>query len=93
MAISRGHGGPASSLELYRGLPKRVQELVDAAGFGPFILTLSATKSNHAVLTALAERWQDTSKNLPLSNRGDDRDPAVLRSYYRFEGVKRAVPV
>lgn len=58
MAISRGHGGPASSLELYRGLPKRVQELVDAAGFGPFILALSATKSNHAVLTALAERWR-----------------------------------
>ncbi|KAI8530371.1 hypothetical protein RHMOL_Rhmol11G0052900 [Rhododendron molle] len=42
-------------------MPKRVQELVNAAEFGLFILTLSATKSDHAVMTTLAERWQDTS--------------------------------
>lgn len=67
VAISRGHGGPASSLELYRGLPERVRELVDAAGFGFFIPTLTTVKNDHAVLTALAERWQDTSNTFHFS--------------------------
>lgn len=35
--------------------------MVDAAGFGLFIPILMAMKSDHALLTALAERWQDTS--------------------------------
>ncbi|XP_058217462.1 protein MAINTENANCE OF MERISTEMS-like [Rhododendron vialii] len=58
---TRGHGGPARSLELYKELPERVRALVDAAGFKPFILTLTAVKSDHALLTALAERWWDSS--------------------------------
>ncbi|KAI8538418.1 hypothetical protein RHMOL_Rhmol09G0101600 [Rhododendron molle] len=62
-ASSRGHGGPAHSLELYISLPERVRDLVDAAGFGPFIQTLTAVKSDHALLTALAERWWDTSNS------------------------------
>ncbi|KAI8547559.1 hypothetical protein RHMOL_Rhmol07G0205600 [Rhododendron molle] len=33
----RGFGGPCSSLALYIGLPPRVRELVDAAGFREFI--------------------------------------------------------
>ncbi|XP_058225789.1 uncharacterized protein LOC131334672 isoform X2 [Rhododendron vialii] len=61
VATSRGHGGAANSLALYRGLPERVRRLVDEAGFGQFIPTLMQTKNDHAVLTALAERWQDTS--------------------------------
>lgn len=56
MASSRGHGGTSSSLELYKGLPEQVQQLVDAAGFGLFILTLTPAKNDHSVLTALAER-------------------------------------
>ncbi|KAI8538178.1 hypothetical protein RHMOL_Rhmol09G0081900 [Rhododendron molle] len=62
-ASSRGHGGPAYSLELYNSLPERVRDLVDAVGFGPFIQTLTAVKSDHALLTALAERWWDTSNS------------------------------
>ncbi|KAI8538348.1 hypothetical protein RHMOL_Rhmol09G0095900 [Rhododendron molle] len=42
---------------------QRVRELVDAAGFGPFIQTMMAMKSDHALLTALAERWWDTSNS------------------------------
>ncbi|KAI8530463.1 hypothetical protein RHMOL_Rhmol11G0060500 [Rhododendron molle] len=61
VASSRGHGDLASSLELYRALPERVRELMDDAGFGLFILTPTVVKSDHAVLIALAERWQDTS--------------------------------
>ncbi|KAI8568245.1 hypothetical protein RHMOL_Rhmol02G0183900 [Rhododendron molle] len=37
----RGFGGPCSSLALYIGLPSRVRELVDAAGFREFIQTLT----------------------------------------------------
>ncbi|XP_058180112.1 uncharacterized protein LOC131298653 [Rhododendron vialii] len=55
-ASTRSHGGPASSLELYRGLPEQARALVDAAGFRPFILTLTAMKSDHALLNALTER-------------------------------------
>lgn len=36
---------------------------MDAAGFGLFIPTLIAVNRDHAVLTALAERWWDTSNN------------------------------
>jgi hypothetical protein len=55
VASTRGHGGPAYSLQLYRGLPARVRELVDAAGFDLFVPTLTAVKSDHAVLTTLVE--------------------------------------
>jgi hypothetical protein len=40
-----------------------VRELVDAAGFGLFIPTLTAGRSEHAAVTALAERWWDTSNS------------------------------
>ncbi|KAI8568369.1 hypothetical protein RHMOL_Rhmol02G0193100 [Rhododendron molle] len=65
----RGFGGPCSSLVLYIGLPPRVRELVDAAGFREFIQTLTVpVRNDHAVLVALAERWRDTSNtfHLPL---------------------------
>ncbi|KAI8530384.1 hypothetical protein RHMOL_Rhmol11G0054100 [Rhododendron molle] len=65
----RGFGGPCSSLALYIGLPARVRELVDAADFREFILTLTVpVRNDHAVLVALAERWRDTSNtfHLPL---------------------------
>ncbi|KAI8572277.1 hypothetical protein RHMOL_Rhmol01G0185700 [Rhododendron molle] len=61
VASLRGHGSPASSLELCKGLPERVRELVDATRFGLFIPTLTVAKSDHVVLTTLGERWQDTS--------------------------------
>ncbi|KAI8524813.1 hypothetical protein RHMOL_Rhmol13G0179100 [Rhododendron molle] len=63
----RGFGGPCSSLALYRGLPPRVRELVDAAGFREFIQTLTVpVRNDHAVLVALAERWRDTSNTFHL---------------------------
>ncbi|XP_058224951.1 protein MAINTENANCE OF MERISTEMS-like [Rhododendron vialii] len=65
-ASTRGHGGLASSLELYKSLPERVRALVDVAGFRSFILTLTPIKSDHALLTALAERWWDSSNTFHL---------------------------
>lgn len=35
--------------------------MLDEAEFGQFIPTLTQTKNDHAVLTAIAERWRDTS--------------------------------
>ncbi|KAI8555308.1 hypothetical protein RHMOL_Rhmol05G0164700 [Rhododendron molle] len=56
-----------SSLALYEGLPPRVRELVDAAGFGEYIRTLSSSvRNDHAVLVALAERWRDTTNTFHL---------------------------
>ncbi|KAI8568944.1 hypothetical protein RHMOL_Rhmol02G0239900 [Rhododendron molle] len=52
----RGYGGPCNSLALYEGLPPNVRQLVDAAGFGEYIRTLSPVRNDHAVLMALAER-------------------------------------
>ncbi|KAI8538356.1 hypothetical protein RHMOL_Rhmol09G0096500 [Rhododendron molle] len=60
-------GGPCSSLALYEGLPARVRELVDAAGFREFIQTLTVpVRNDHAFLVALAERWRDTSNTFHL---------------------------
>lgn len=39
---------------------------MDAAGFGLFIPMLTAVKSDHALLTVLAERWWDTSNTLHI---------------------------
>ncbi|KAI8559157.1 hypothetical protein RHMOL_Rhmol04G0151600 [Rhododendron molle] len=36
-------------------------ELVEEAGFGPFIQLLTAVRVDRAVMTALAERWWDTT--------------------------------
>ncbi|KAI8524802.1 hypothetical protein RHMOL_Rhmol13G0178000 [Rhododendron molle] len=62
----RGFGGACKSLTLYEGLPQRVRDLVDAAGFGEFIRTLTRSRIDHAVLVALAERWRDTTNTLHL---------------------------
>ncbi|KAI8542707.1 hypothetical protein RHMOL_Rhmol08G0159900 [Rhododendron molle] len=56
-----GHGGSASSLKYFRELPRRVRELVEEAGFEPFIQLLTAVRVDRAVMTALAERWWDTT--------------------------------
>ncbi|KAI8537838.1 hypothetical protein RHMOL_Rhmol09G0055200 [Rhododendron molle] len=62
----RGFGGACRSLALYEALPQRVRELMDAAGFGEFIRTLTRSMIDHAVLVALAERWRDTTNTLHL---------------------------
>ncbi|XP_058217451.1 protein MAINTENANCE OF MERISTEMS-like [Rhododendron vialii] len=56
-----GHGGSASSLAHFRALPERVRALVEAAGFGPFVQLLTVVRVDRVVLTALAERWWDTT--------------------------------
>ncbi|KAI8563687.1 hypothetical protein RHMOL_Rhmol03G0128700 [Rhododendron molle] len=61
VASTLGNRGPAYSLELYRAFLKWVRALVDAAGFHLFIPILTVVKNDHALLTALAERWHDTS--------------------------------
>ncbi|KAI8542864.1 hypothetical protein RHMOL_Rhmol08G0173100 [Rhododendron molle] len=62
----RGFGHACRSLALYEALPRRVRELVDAAGFGEFIQTLTRSRIDHAVLVALAERWRDTTNTFHL---------------------------
>ncbi|KAI8550394.1 hypothetical protein RHMOL_Rhmol06G0102800 [Rhododendron molle] len=56
-----GHGGLASSLKYFKELPRRVRELMEEAGFGPFIQLMTAVRVDRAVLTALTERWWDTT--------------------------------
>ncbi|KAI8560016.1 hypothetical protein RHMOL_Rhmol04G0221900 [Rhododendron molle] len=56
-----GHGGSAGSLRYFKALPTRVRALVEAAGFGPFIQLLTMVRIDRAVLTALTERWWDTT--------------------------------
>ncbi|KAI8568324.1 hypothetical protein RHMOL_Rhmol02G0189600 [Rhododendron molle] len=46
-----GHGGSASSLKYFKELPWKVRELIEEAGFGPFM----------QLMTALTERWWDTT--------------------------------
>ncbi|KAI8538396.1 hypothetical protein RHMOL_Rhmol09G0099800 [Rhododendron molle] len=73
----RGFGGPCSSLALYIGLPARVRELVDVAGFREFIQTLTVpVRNDHAVLVALAERWRDTSNTFHLPPGEMTRTPS-----------------
>ncbi|KAI8571967.1 hypothetical protein RHMOL_Rhmol01G0162100 [Rhododendron molle] len=62
----RGFGGACRSLELYEALPPKVRQLVDAAGFGEFIRTLTPGRNDHAVVVALAERWRDTTNTFHL---------------------------
>ncbi|KAI8538462.1 hypothetical protein RHMOL_Rhmol09G0105900 [Rhododendron molle] len=62
----RGFGGACSSLALYESLPARVRQLVDEAGFGEYIRTLSPVRNDHAVLVALAERWRDITNTFHL---------------------------
>ena len=62
----RAFGGACRSLELYLGLPERVRQLVDEAGFGAYVQTLTRARNDHAVLVALAERWRDTTNTFHL---------------------------
>lgn len=41
--------------------------MVDKAGFGQFIPPLTQAKNDHTVLTALVERWHDTSNTFHFS--------------------------
>ncbi|KAI8538200.1 hypothetical protein RHMOL_Rhmol09G0084200 [Rhododendron molle] len=61
-----GHGGSASSLKYFKELPRRVRELVEEVGFGPFIQLLTSVRVDCASLTALAERWWDTTNTFHL---------------------------
>ncbi|KAI8524754.1 hypothetical protein RHMOL_Rhmol13G0173600 [Rhododendron molle] len=56
-----GHGGSGHSLQYFRELPRRVRELVEETGFGPFIQLLTAVRVERVVMTALAERWWNTT--------------------------------
>lgn len=58
-----GHGGSARSLAHFEALPARERELVEAAGFGPFIQLLTIVRVDHVVLTVLTERWWDTTNS------------------------------
>ncbi|KAI8560438.1 hypothetical protein RHMOL_Rhmol04G0255200 [Rhododendron molle] len=62
----RGFRGACRSLVLYEALPQMVRDLVDAAGFGEFIRTLTWSRIDHAVLVALAERSRDTTNTFHL---------------------------
>jgi hypothetical protein len=62
----RGFGGACSSLALYESLPDRVRQLVDEAGFGAYVGTLTWARNDHAVVVALAERWRDTTNTFHL---------------------------
>lgn len=60
-------GGPARSLEYYEALDARVRDLVNATSFGPFIQTLvTRGRLNQFLVTALVERWWDTTNSLHL---------------------------
>lgn len=54
------HGSSTKSLSLYESLHDDLRDLIDLAGFELFILTQTRTLHDHAVVTALAERWRDT---------------------------------
>lgn len=55
------HGGAGHCLAYYNELPDSVKRLVDAIGFMQVIRLLSKTKVDHYLLTALTERWWDTT--------------------------------
>ncbi|KAI8571745.1 hypothetical protein RHMOL_Rhmol01G0142600 [Rhododendron molle] len=68
-----GHGGSANSLKYFKELPRRVRELVEEAGFGPFIQLLTAVRVDRAVLTALMDgAVVGYHQHVPLPLRGDD---------------------
>lgn len=52
--------------EWYETLPQRAKDLVDGTGFGGFVQLLGKTSNNCFQLTALAERWWDTTNTLHL---------------------------
>ena len=64
----RSYGGAGSGgiLALFQGMPRRVQDLVDVAGFGVFTRILEKAKGDLAVLVALGERWHDVSSTFHL---------------------------
>ncbi|XP_058195415.1 uncharacterized protein LOC131311843 [Rhododendron vialii] len=62
----RGFGGSGKVKQWYGTLPQRAKELVDATGFGGFVQLLGETSNDRLQLTALAERWWDTTNTLHL---------------------------
>lgn len=63
----RGYGGSGNVKEFYNALPPETKKLVDGTGFKGFIDILGETSNDHVQLTALAERWCDTTNTLHLS--------------------------
>ncbi|KAH7861716.1 hypothetical protein Vadar_029840 [Vaccinium darrowii] len=59
-------GSSGRTLSLFVDLHHDVRELVVLAGFEPFIETQTKTMRDHAVVTALAERWRDSTNTLHL---------------------------
>lgn len=60
----RGFGGPANVKAFYKDLPEQAKKLVKDAGFGEFVELLDETSSDHVQMTALIERWWDTTNTL-----------------------------
>lgn len=59
-------GSSGRTLSLFVDLHHDVRELVALTGFEPFIETQTKTMRDHAVVTALAERWRDSTNTLHL---------------------------
>ncbi|XP_058213858.1 protein MAIN-LIKE 2-like [Rhododendron vialii] len=62
----RGFGGSGKVKQWYETLPRRAKELVDGTGFGGFVQLLGETSNDRLQLTALAERWWDTTNTFHL---------------------------
>lgn len=63
-------------LKLFKKMPERLRALINAAGFGLFVLTLLKGKGELSVLVALAERWQDTNFSFHFPPREMTMTPA-----------------
>lgn len=62
----RGFGSSGSAKDFYDKLPERAKQLVDETGFAGFVKLLGRTSNDRVQLTALAERWRDTTNTLHL---------------------------
>ncbi|KAL7256531.1 hypothetical protein ACSBR1_010462 [Camellia fascicularis] len=66
----RGYGNVAAR-GWYMELPDAVRHIVDQAGFGVFCRGLSRLTASRPLLTALVERWWDTTDSFHFSTAGD----------------------
>ncbi|XP_058210681.1 protein MAIN-LIKE 2-like [Rhododendron vialii] len=57
----RGHGGSGQVKKYYEALPAGAKELVQGSGFGEFVQLVGETSNDRVQLTALTERWWDTT--------------------------------
>lgn len=62
----KGFGGSGKVKSFYNQLPERAKQLVDDTGFKGFIQLLGKTSNDRMQLTALAERWWDTTNTFHL---------------------------